>query len=390
MNTYHRHTQRARVLELGEDEAGRGVVAGHEEEHDGDGEHTEHVPPRAHVGEEGDDPHPEAVQDAVHDEDGGVHDQDVARRGLVPLGEVQEHGEEGGEAEVDAGGDGDLAEQVEPTGEPAPGARVVLRQLGRPVVEAAGGRVGRGDLRHAQADDGGHDPDDDPAPHDVDGPAVGHAEVVERQAAGQDRDDGEGHGEVGESAHSPAKLLGIAECVQLGQVGVTGRVAQRSIRNGGHQIPLAVEAGRLADRCASVQRTWQQGSTAVSSKSSFRFPVWGMSRRGGQHGRGISVERNPSRTVRGGPQRGPPGQAIDGKVAHGGPGILGGLLLRRHARGGPVGSRSWPWSGGRGSPRWSLRPSTRRPRCRGSVDPTSVPELRSRGRPTGSAPAPAL
>ncbi len=33
----------------------------------------------------------------------------------------------------------------------APG--VVLGQLGRPVVQPAGGRVGRGDLGHAQADD---------------------------------------------------------------------------------------------------------------------------------------------------------------------------------------------------------------------------------------------
>ena len=55
-------------------------MARDEEEHHGDGEHAEHVPPGAHIGEEGNDADPEGIEDAVDDEDGGVHDQDVARR----------------------------------------------------------------------------------------------------------------------------------------------------------------------------------------------------------------------------------------------------------------------------------------------------------------------
>ena len=60
-------TERRLVLELREDEGGRGVVARHEEEHHGDGEDAENVPPGAHIGQEGDDPHTEAVDEAVDD-----------------------------------------------------------------------------------------------------------------------------------------------------------------------------------------------------------------------------------------------------------------------------------------------------------------------------------
>ena len=218
---------------------------------------------------------------------------------LYPVRQVEEHGEEGGEAVVDAGRDGHLSEQVEPTGEPAPRAGVVLRQLGRPVVEATGGRIGRGDLRHAEADNGRHDADDDPAPDDVDRAAVGHAEVVERQAARQDRNDGEGHGEVGEPAHSPAELLGIAECVQLRHVGVRGRAVDRSVWNGGHQSPSWLGPHGSPIDVPAVRTTWEQGSTAVSSRSSFpRSADLGMGRSGGRHGRGISVARDASQSVR--------------------------------------------------------------------------------------------
>ena len=131
---------------------------------------------------------------------------------------VEERREEEGESVVDAGGDGDLAEQVEPAREPAPGAGVPLGELGRPVVEAACCRIGGGDLCHAEPDDDGEEADDDPAPDDVDGAALLHPEVVQRQAARQHRDDREGDGEVGEPAHPPVELLGVAELVELGYV----------------------------------------------------------------------------------------------------------------------------------------------------------------------------
>jgi hypothetical protein len=105
-----RDAERALVLELREDEARRRVVARDEEQDNGDGDDPEHVPPRAHVGQERDDLHTEGVEHAMDEEDGGVDDQDVARRVLVARRQVQEHGEERGEPEIDAGGDGNLSE----------------------------------------------------------------------------------------------------------------------------------------------------------------------------------------------------------------------------------------------------------------------------------------
>ncbi len=229
-----RHSERRLVLELGEDERCRGVVAGDEEQHHRDGEHPQDVPPGADVRKEGDDPYPEAVEEPMGDEHAGVDGQYPAGGVGEVRRQVQEDGEEGGEPEVDAGGDGDLAQQVEPAREPAPGGGVVLGQLGRPVVEAAGGRVGRCDLGHAEPDDRRKDADDDPAPHDDHGAAVGHAEVVEGEAPRQNRDDRERHREVGEAAHPPAELLRVAQLVELGGVVVEDGRAPQWFRCRGH------------------------------------------------------------------------------------------------------------------------------------------------------------
>ena len=103
-------------------------------------------------------------------------------------------------AEADAGGDGDLAEQVEPAGEPRPdGSAVAWRQLGRPVVQTAGGRERRADLAQRQAGEHDQDADEQPAPEHDGRAAVQEAVAVQREAAGEDRDDGEGHREVREA-----------------------------------------------------------------------------------------------------------------------------------------------------------------------------------------------
>ena len=61
---------------------------------------------------------------------------------------------------VDAGHDRELADQVEPGGPPAP---VLVLHLAGPVVQAAGGRVGRGDLGHRRRDQQDEDRDERPA-----------------------------------------------------------------------------------------------------------------------------------------------------------------------------------------------------------------------------------
>ena len=156
---------------------------------------------------------------------------------------------------VDAGRDGHLAQQVEPSGEPTPGGGVVLGQLGRPVVQTARRRVGRCDLGHPEADEQRHGADDDPAPHDHHRPAVRHAEVVEGEAARQHRDDGEGDGEVGEAAHPPPQLL---PRTRAGAAGL--RRHQRRLTC---SLTLPVRHGACAPRpiCPAVS---QQDSTGMS------------------------------------------------------------------------------------------------------------------------------
>ena len=124
---------------------------------------------------------------------------------------VEEHGAEGREPVADRGRDRDLADQVEPAGEPAPGRAAELR---RPVVEAAGGRVGRGDLGHRERDDRAHEADEQPAPRDGDRAALLEGDVVRGQAAREDRDDREADREVLEPAHRAEELLRVAELVE--------------------------------------------------------------------------------------------------------------------------------------------------------------------------------
>ena len=78
------------------------------------------MPPNAHVGEERHDADPERVEEAVGHQHAAVDGEDPTER----VGEVRRHVEERGEEEceavVDSSGDGDLAEEVEPAGQPAP------------------------------------------------------------------------------------------------------------------------------------------------------------------------------------------------------------------------------------------------------------------------------
>src|SRR5665213_3092344 len=104
---------------------------------------------------------------------------------------MEQGGREEGQSEIDAGGHGNLAQEVEPAGEPAPGRRVVTAELGGPVVETACSRVARANLGHGEADDRDEDAYQGPTDCHDDRAAGIHAVLVEGQTARQDRDDGE-------------------------------------------------------------------------------------------------------------------------------------------------------------------------------------------------------
>src|SRR5216683_5753582 len=107
------------VDEVGEDERGRLVVRRDEEEGAHDDDDADQVPPDRDVVEDGHQTDAESVEQAVGEEDDRIDRNDVWRVQRVVEELVEQGRHEEGSAEVDAGGDTDLAEQVEPACEPA-------------------------------------------------------------------------------------------------------------------------------------------------------------------------------------------------------------------------------------------------------------------------------
>ena len=116
---------------------------------------------------------------------------------------------------VDPGHDRELADEVEPGRPPAP--VLVLHPAG-PVIQAAGGRISRGDLAHRCRDQEHEDRDQRPAEQDGRRTAPGQSVVVQDDRPGQDADDAEADGEVAEAAHRAEQLLRVAELVQVRDV----------------------------------------------------------------------------------------------------------------------------------------------------------------------------
>src|SRR5439155_22512398 len=85
----------------------------------------------------------------------------------------------------------------------------------RPEIEAARGRIERGQLGHR----GGHaereEADDGPADRVDDGPGQLEAVAEEQDGAGEDRDDRERDGEVGEPAHLAEQVLLVAQACEV-------------------------------------------------------------------------------------------------------------------------------------------------------------------------------
>src|SRR5262249_48597732 len=152
-------------------------------------------------------------------------------------------GREGREAVADRRCDGDLADQVEPTGGPAP-ARAA--ELGGPVVEAARRRERRGDLGHRERDDGGEETDQQPAPRDRDRAAALEGDVVRGEAAREDRDDREADREVLEATHRTEELLGVAQPMQ-------SPLVLRQLDVAGSRNLTAHARPSVSDLCAYIQ-----------------------------------------------------------------------------------------------------------------------------------------
>ena len=122
--------------------------------------------------------------------------------------EAQREVEEGGAAVGHRGHDGQQADQVQPAGVVA-GLRPA--QLGRPPVDAARRRVGGHQLGQAQSDAQDQCGQDRPAPGDGGRAATVPPAGEGREATGQDRDDRERDGEVGEAGPGAVELLLVPE-----------------------------------------------------------------------------------------------------------------------------------------------------------------------------------
>ena len=140
-----------------------------------------------------DEPHAQVIQDRVGQEHQREEAQDVA-----PFGRHPEHGSEKlGEAVVDSGGDGELADAVETCGEEP---RAAAAQDRRPMIERARRRVARSELREGCGDGQGEERDERTAEGHLERAPHLQPVAVERDRAGEYRDDREAQGEVREPA----------------------------------------------------------------------------------------------------------------------------------------------------------------------------------------------
>ena len=194
-----------------EDRAERPVVVRDEQEDDDDYPDTDHVPVGGDRVEHRRHGHLHEVQHERDEQDDGVRQVDVLLVVRVVEPVVEERCSEDREPVTDSRGDRDLPDEVEPAREPAPAGASELRG---PVVEAARGRIGGGDLGHRQRDEGAHEPDEEPAPGHRDGTTLTVRDHVRREASREDRDDGERDREVLEPSHRAEELLRVAQSVE--------------------------------------------------------------------------------------------------------------------------------------------------------------------------------
>ena len=137
---------------------------------------------------------------------------EVARRVAAREEEAEREVEEGGAAVGDRGHDGEQPDEVQP-------ARVVAglhaAELGSPPVDAARRREGRHQLGEAEADAEDEGRQNRPAPGDGGRAAAVPAAAEGGETTGEDGDDGEADGEVGEPRPGAVQLLLVAELGQF-------------------------------------------------------------------------------------------------------------------------------------------------------------------------------
>ena len=244
----------------------------------------------------------EDVDQGGDEQDPEEEQEDRVEAARVPAGEEEAEGQvqEGGAAVGDRGGDGEQPEQVEP-------ARVVpgfhAAQFGSPPVDAARGRVGGHQLGQAEADAQDEAGQDGPAPGDGGRSTAVPPAVEGGEATGQDGDDGEADGEVGEARPGAAQLLLVAE---LGQLPLVGRERRRCVMTfGGEMSALFVDTfGHAGPPFVGDPGTEANGCCGHDSKP--RRRVTGMLVRGPgpRDGEGKLVELLGARAAR--PRPSPP------------------------------------------------------------------------------------
>ena len=209
--------------------------------------------------------------------------------------------DEAGGRVVDAGDDGELADQVQPRRPPAP--VLVLHPAG-PVVQAAGRGVGRGDLGHRRGDREHEDRDQRPAERHGGLARPGQAVVVEDDRAGQDADDREADREVAEAAHRAEQLLRVAELVEVGDVLLDDVVARRCL---GHREPPSQRRDRRSG--------WPTGASGPTFFDA--GPCAAAAQGGAPRGRGDRVD--DARRGAAWPRVAPWGRRVDGAGSLAGP-----------------------------------------------------------------------
>src|SRR5580658_4980245 len=202
-----------RVDGLSKHEGKRLMVSRDYHQDTGDDEHPQHMPPGRQIVHEPYRRYPERVNNAACHQDNAIEQEDGAIIGGYHAGEQQVpegYQENSGSPAHRRRGNGE-SDKVQPAGEPAPGRRSYFRG---PVVQAARRRHRRGKFGHGQCHEQAHDADQRPAPRHDDRAAIGEADVIRRQGAGEHGDDGERDGEVAEAAEPSPQLLRVAQPVK--------------------------------------------------------------------------------------------------------------------------------------------------------------------------------
>jgi hypothetical protein len=115
------------------------------------------------------------------------------------------------DADIDGSEHRDQPQQIEPGRQPA---RKSIAEYRAPVIQTAGRREGRCDLRHGKSKGSGHDHAQRPAQSQC-RPAGPGGRLRQRvYGAGEDADDRKGNREIRESAQAPREFLRVAHVVQ--------------------------------------------------------------------------------------------------------------------------------------------------------------------------------